>query len=172
MTLQKTANVRIIKMEDAFEKSAAADRILRGLPEWFGIEAALNDYIDGVKSSDFYAAYADRKPIGFISIKSNNRYTSEIYVIAVSKEFHRTGIGTELLKKAEEELARCGLRLLMVKTLSDSDPDENYAATRRFYLRSGFLPLQEIKEIWGENNPCLVMVKVLQVRDEPIFEDR
>jgi ribosomal protein S18 acetylase RimI-like enzyme len=151
----------VLKLNDGNEKSATADRILRGLPEWFGIESALVEYVNGVKCSDFYAAYDKDEPIGFISIKSNNRYTSEIYVIAVSKEFHHTGIGTGLLKKAEEELVKKGVRFLMVKTLSDSDPDVNYAKTREFYFGAGFLPLQEIKEIWGKSNPCLIMVKVL-----------
>jgi ribosomal protein S18 acetylase RimI-like enzyme len=151
----------VLKLNDGNEKSAIADRILRGLPEWFGIESALVEYVNGVKDSDFFAVYDKDEPIGFISVKSNNRHASEIYVIAVLKEFHHTGIGTELLKKAEEELVKKGVKFLMVKTLSDSDPDENYAKTREYYLSAGFLPLQEIEEIWGENNPCLIMVKVL-----------
>jgi hypothetical protein len=33
--------------------------------------------------------------------------------------------------------------------------------TRRFYASMSFLPLEEIDGLWPEN-PCLIMVKVLQ----------
>lgn len=49
----------------------------------------------------------------------------------------------------------------MVKTLGESHPDKYYKLTREFYNRCGFYPLEEIKEIWGEENPCLIMVKAL-----------
>lgn len=154
--------VKITKISDNVQKSAVTDRILRSLPEWFGIEEAIADYADGVKSSDFYAAFMQDEPVGLISIKSNNPYTSEIYVTAVLKEHHHWGIGRKLLESAEQELINSKVKLLMVKTLGESDPDENYAKTRKFYLNRGFIPLQEIKEIWGESNPCLVMVKDLR----------
>lgn len=46
-----------------------------------------------------------------------------------------------------------------VKTLAPSHPDRNYAKTRAFYQRVGFRPLEELPELWGEANPCLLMVK-------------
>lgn len=49
----------------------------------------------------------------------------------------------------------------MVKTLGESHPDVNYKSTREFYYKAGFFPLEEIKEIWGKENPCLIMVKVV-----------
>ncbi|MGH4139155.1 hypothetical protein [Clostridium sp.] len=33
--------------------------------------------------------------------------------------------------------------------------------TREFYKNVGFCPLEEIKEIWGDKNPCLIMVKTI-----------
>jgi hypothetical protein len=48
-----------------------------------------------------------------------------------------------------------------VKTLSDVKPDDAYAKTRSFYAEMGFRPLETIVEIWGETNPCLIMVKAL-----------
>ena len=50
---------------------------------------------------------------------------------------------------------------LQVKTLGPSHPSEHYAATRQFYVARGFRPLEELTEIWGEDNPCLIMVKRL-----------
>ncbi len=153
--------VTIVKLLNNQEKQSISNSILRGLPEWFGIEEALVEYVKGVENTDFYAAYDTNNPIGFISIKHNNRYTSEVYVIGVKRDYHNSGIGKRLLEAAEKELINKEVKFLMVKTLGESHPDRNYKNTREFYNKSGFYPLEEIKEIWGEENPCLIMVKNL-----------
>lgn len=151
----------ITKLSDNDQKSIITSSILRSLPEWFGIEKAILEYTDRVQNSDFYAAYCENVPVGFVSIKPNNKYTSEIYVMGILKEHQNIGIGKKLLENVQEELTINGVKFLMVKTLGDSDPDINYKNTREFYIRAGFYPLEEIKEIWGEENPCLIMVKAI-----------
>ncbi len=141
------------------EKSDVTNYILRKLPEWFGVEKSIVEYINGVRGTDFYTAYDSDMPIGFISIKSNNNFTAEIYVIGILKEYHNHGIGKKLLKKSEEVLRENQYKFLMVKTLGESHPDINYRNTRKFYNRAGFYPLEEIEEIWGKQTPCLIMVK-------------
>lgn len=153
--------IKISKLSDKEQKSKITDFILRELPDWFGIEEAIIEYVEGVKNTDFYAAYDSGRPVGFISIKSNNEYTSEIYVMGILKQFHKRGIGKSLLETAKEDLLKNKIKFLMVKTLGESHPDENYKNTREFYVRAGFYPLEEIKEIWGEANPCLIMVKTI-----------
>ena len=83
--------IKIVK--DPKKKSDICDMILRNLPEWFGVEAAIKEYVNGVKEQTFLAAYIGNKPIGFLSIKEPNKYTSQIYVLGILKEFHRRGIG-------------------------------------------------------------------------------
>lgn len=56
---------------------------------------------------------------------------------------------------------RRGLRFLTVKTLASSHPDQNYAATRRFYEAIDFLPLEVLPTLWGTENPCLLMIRPL-----------
>lgn len=153
--------IYISKLSDNELKSSITNSILRELPEWFGIEEAIIEYVDGVRKTDFYAAYDSDAPIGFASIKANNRYTSEVYVIGVLEEYHNHGIGKKLIETAQEELIKNKVKFLMVKTLGSSHPDEHYKLTRGFYNNVGFYPLEEIKEIWGEENPCLIMVKTL-----------
>lgn len=155
------AEIKISRVLDNTEKSRITEHILRQLPEWFGIEKSLVEYTDGVKTTDFYAAYYLDKPIGFISMKTNSVYTSEIYVIGILKEYHSNGIGKRLLKVLENQLTQSKVKFLMVKTLGESHPDKNYKGTRKFYKKVGFYPLEEIKEIWGKENPCLIMVKSL-----------
>lgn len=146
---------------DDIEKCDICELVLRALPDWFGIEEAVKDYINGVKDKIFLSAYMENIPVGFLSIKDHNEFTSEIYVVGVLKEFHGRGIGKRLVKAAEDILIKQNKKFLTVKTLGDSHPDEGYRKTREFYGTVGFYPLEEFTEIWGKENPCLLMVKKL-----------
>ena len=75
--------------------------------------------------------------------------------MAVLPEQHRRGIGRALVERAAAYARAEGLTLLHVKTLAPSDPDPGYAATRRFYEAVGFMPLEELPQVWGPENPCL-----------------
>jgi GNAT superfamily N-acetyltransferase len=151
---------------------AFVDDILRSLPDWFGIEAAIVNYVKEVDSLPVFMA-ADRdvlnagEPLhlddvfGFISIKEHFPRAAEIHLIAVREEFHRAGLGRMLLQSAEDWLRGRGVKFLQVKTLSPSRECEHYARTRQFYEAMGFVPLEEFPTLWGERNPCLMMVKEL-----------
>lgn len=150
---------KIIEIHDIELKSNVTDWILRKLPEWFDIEEAIVEYVEGVKDTKFYVAYDVEKPIGFISINHNNEYTSEIYVIGVLKEYQGKHVGKSLVDVANNTLANIGTKFLQVKTLGPSNSNKYYAATRKFYKSVGFYPLEEIKELWDEVNICLIMIK-------------
>jgi ribosomal protein S18 acetylase RimI-like enzyme len=79
----------------------------------------------------------------------------------VYRQYHRYGVGRAMLLAAENYLRDLGVQYLQVKTLSDSHPDEGYAKTRAFYQAMGFHPLEEFKTLWGEANPCLLLIKQL-----------
>lgn len=162
--LKELANTRdyfIKTISDPKSKSNITNSILRKLPDWFGIEGAIIEYVDKVKDTIFYVALDNNKPVGFLSLKFNNEYTCEIYVMGIIKEYHNRGIGRDLVERAISYLTKNNYKFLMVKTLGQSHPDKNYKGTREFYRKLGFYPLEEIKEIWGEHNPCLLMVKGL-----------
>lgn len=140
-------------------KSDITDIILHQLPNWFGIEESTQEYIKGVKGKVFYAVYDGNDVVGFICLKMNNPYTAEIYVMGILEQYHRHGIGRNLVNIAEQYIKENLYKFFMVKTLGESSDDESYRRTRTFYRSVGFHPLEEIKEIWGEENPCLIMVK-------------
>jgi hypothetical protein len=50
---------------------------------------------------------------------------------------------------------------LLVKTLDEARESKEYEKTRRFYQKTGFIPIDVIPEIWGNDNPCLLMIKKL-----------
>jgi GNAT superfamily N-acetyltransferase len=136
--------------------------ILRALPEWFGIEAALLHYEQEIEALPTFLAYSGEAALGFLSLKQHFPESAEIYVMGVHPTAHRLGIGRALLQAAEEYLRQAGAAYLQVKTLAPSHPDPGYARTRAFYRAAGFIPLEEFSQIWDASNPCLILVKRLE----------
>ncbi|MEJ7630313.1 MAG: hypothetical protein WKF54_12050 [Nocardioidaceae bacterium] len=52
------------------------------------------------------------------------------------------------------------MRYRPVTTLGPSRPKDAYSKTRWFYVRRGFVPLEEMLDVWPEN-PMLLLVKAL-----------
>jgi N-acetylglutamate synthase-like GNAT family acetyltransferase len=142
-------------------QSSVCIPILRLLPEWFGIEAAILNYEREIEALPTFLAKLDGQVLGFLSLKQHFPASAEIYVMGVCPEAQHGGIGQALVKAAEAHARELGVEYLQVKTLGPSNPDPGYAKTRAFYEALGFRPLEELKQIWDENNPCLVFIKRL-----------
>jgi len=135
--------------------------LLRLLPGWFGMEEGILEYEQEIGTLPTFLARAGEKLVGFISVKQHTPYSAEILVMAVHPEAHRGGIGRGLVEAAEAYARGLGIEYMQVKTLGPSRQDDGYAGTRAFYQALGFRPLEEFKQIWDENNPCLILVKRL-----------
>jgi ribosomal protein S18 acetylase RimI-like enzyme len=144
-----------------FEKASVCEPILRSLPAWFGIEASILRYAAEIDRLPTWLACETERVIGFVSVKQHTPYAAEIYVMGILPGMHRKGIGRALVEAAQVWLAGRGVEYLQVKSLGPSSSDESYARTRAFYAALGFRPLEELKQIWDEDNPCLMMVKRL-----------
>ena len=142
-------------------QGALAEGILRALPGWFGIEQALVEYAQAADELPTFVAARSGAPVGFVTIKPTSAHAVELHVMGVLPGEHRRGVGRALVERAAAYARAEGFTLLHVKTLAPSDPDPGYAATRAFYAAIGFLPLEELPEVWGPDDPCLLMVKVL-----------
>jgi GNAT superfamily N-acetyltransferase len=142
------------------EDGDACVAILRALPAWFGIEEAVQAYSVELREMETFVARHDGAVIGFLTLNEHNDVTAEIHLMAVDPGWHRRGVGRALVRHAEDLARARGRQLLEVKTLGPSHPDEGYRKTRAFYDAMGFLPLEEIHDLWP-GNPCLIMVKVL-----------
>jgi ribosomal protein S18 acetylase RimI-like enzyme len=141
-------------------------RLLRALPSWFGIETSNAGYIESARYLPTYRAWAaDRQsttaPVGVLLARRHFRAAAEIHFMAVDPRLHRRGVGRALVQALEADLAADGGELLQVKTLGPSHPDAGYARTRKFYASLGFIPVEELTGLWGPDNPCLIMVKVI-----------
>ncbi len=141
-------------------KGSVCEEILRSLPQWFGIEAAIVKYVKDIEQLPTFVAMGDSKAVGFLTIKQHNQFAAEIYVMGVLPQLHRKAIGSCLLEIAEKFLKQNGVEYLQVKTLGESHPDKYYGLTRAFYFKMGFKPIEEFGRIW-DDNPCLLMIKAL-----------
>lgn len=141
---------------------AAVERLLRALPEWFGIEESTQEYIADAGRMPNYLAYADdhEPAVGALLLHRHYPEAAEIHLMAVAPALHRRGVGRALLAAALADLADDGVRFVQVKTQGPSRPDERYARTLAFYVAEGFSPLEEISGLWPEN-PCLLLVRSL-----------
>jgi ribosomal protein S18 acetylase RimI-like enzyme len=140
--------------------AAGVDRLLRSLPDWFGIESALVDYVEQAAVLPSYAAIVAGEMVGICLVKHHSTNAAEIYLLAVEPKWHRRGIGTALHAAVEEDLIANGIEFLQVKTLGASCPSPEYELTRRFYEAMGFSQLEEIHGLWPDN-PCSIMIKHL-----------
>jgi ribosomal protein S18 acetylase RimI-like enzyme len=149
-------------LEDANQRKAIADHILHGLPEWFGIEDAIVDFCAASEKLPMVVIVDDEKPIGFCSLKVNYGVNCELYVLGILPQYHHQRLGQRMMAFIEEYCRKQDIRYLSVKTLSESHPDEFYGRTRRFYEKCGFIAFAEFPELWGLENPCLLMIKPLE----------
>jgi ribosomal protein S18 acetylase RimI-like enzyme len=137
------------------------ERLLQGLPEWFGIEQSNAEYVEDARHLPTYVVLDHDAVIGIMLVKRHFPASAEVHLMAVDPQRHRQGVGRALIAAAETDLKAEGVRFLQVKTLSESRPNEHYERTRAFYLALGFTPLEEFHHLWDEGNPCLLLVKAL-----------
>lgn len=151
------------------DAASHAERILRTLPDWFGIESSLMRYVaDSTRWPTWFAGLdeggAGASPAWFVTIHQHFAEAAEIHCLAVLPAYHRSGIGRALVEFAESWLRERGVCYLQVKTLGPSRPCEFYDRTREFYTAVGFVPIEEFQELWP-GNPCLMLVKSIGTRN-------
>lgn len=136
-------------------------RLLATVPEWFGIDDATAEYIEAAESKETWTVRdEDGTVVGVTLVDRHFPHVAEVYLTVVDRSHHGQGVGTAMMRAIDADARARGVRLLEVKTLGASHPDEGYARTRHFYESMGFLPLEET-DLWGEDSPCLIMVKPL-----------
>lgn len=136
-------------------------RLLKALPEWFGLPESNDRYADTADHALAVIARVDGREVGLLTLIRHTPVAAEIDVMAIAPEYHRRGVGRALLARAERLLTQDGAEFLQVKTLSDSRNYEPYARTRAFYRACGFRALQEFPDLWDAENPALQLVKYI-----------
>ena len=152
---------QILEITDGSLKKKYTEQVLRLLPEWFGCEESLVEYVQTVEKYPFFGAFKDEACVGFFSGVIYHGRTGDIYVCGIHPTHHRKGLGRALYQTLETYFKAQGCAYIMVKTLSPLHPDKHYALTRKFYEAVGFKDFYTDHDMWGKENPCLIMVKNL-----------
>jgi GNAT superfamily N-acetyltransferase len=139
----------------------ACEAILRSLPQWFGIEEALQMYADDTRHLPTFAGIKDDKIVAFLSLTEHFPHAWEIHCMAVHAAHRNAGWGRALVMHVQAWLAAKNVSLLQVKTVAATSQSQAYAQTRGFYSHLGFQPLEVFPTLWSPQNPCLQMVKAL-----------
>lgn len=142
--------------------SGEAERILRTLPGWFGIESALLEYVRDTERLPTFVATEGGHAVAFITLKEHSPQAWEVHCLAVESEWRKRGIGKALHRHVEQWLCQRQVRFLQVKTLAATHPSKEYADTRAFYAALGYTPLEVFPLLWGPKLPVLQLVKYLQ----------
>ena len=140
-------------------KADTCDEVLRSLPDWFGIEDSIREYVDHVRTCPFLTAGLYGKVVGFCALDVKFDINCELHVPGIFDAFHRRGIGRRMVARVDEYCRGRQIPYMTVKTLSARRPAEQYEKTRRFCEACGFRSLEEFPTLWSEANPCLYMVR-------------
>lgn len=154
--------ITIQEIFDKNEKTNVSLRIMHNIPKWFSPPEDIDKKSITHRDYPFFAAYNNSDPIGFLVLKIHNEFTADIYNMGIIEDYHRQGIGTSLVGKAEEYCMNNSFKYLTVKTLDSSAVYEPYERTRNFYRKVGFIPLEVLTTFWDEENPCLFLAKHLE----------
>ena len=135
------------------------EKILRALPDWFGIEDSLVQYVKDADVMPTMLVKDENEVVGFLTIKRHFPESADIHCMGILPQYHRKGIGRFLIEKLENYLIGEGIKILQVKTVSADSDCSAYTKTRAFYKAVGFIPLEVFPDLWGKANPCLLLVK-------------
>lgn len=147
-------------------RPAGADcaSILAELPEWFGIPESNADYARAAEDEMTWVAEDLSGVLGLLVLTDQGFSALDVHLLAVRPHAHRQGVGQALIRQAGAVARDRGKPYLTVKTQGPSAGYAQYERTRAFYEAVGFKGLEEFTEIWGPENPCLIMVMPVQER--------
>jgi len=131
-----------------FEVDVAVDlveaRLAQGLASGYHFLFA-----DGDVGLDGYVCYG---PIAL------TKSSFDLYWVAVRPAMQRAGQGRRLMEAAEAKAWELGATTMYVETSSRSQ----YAPTRAFYLRLGYLPAAELPDFYGPGDGQIIFAKNLR----------
>ncbi len=151
----------IVEITDSNEKQAIARKVLEALTYWFEVEESREGYISECVDWTFFAAKENGDAVGFLCLKETGKATVELAVIGVLMDYHRSGIGRQLVERAKEAAASFGYEFMQVKTVK-MGMYEDYDRTNLFYISCGFKEFETFPLLWDEANPCQIYVMSLK----------
>ncbi|MBN1436937.1 MAG: GNAT family N-acetyltransferase [Sedimentisphaerales bacterium] len=147
--------IRELQSEDIEDILEIADE----LSEWFDDDARTRAIPIDVRYQKGYAALVEKNVVGFITL-----FVAEGRVnigwLGVKPKMQRSGIGGQLLAKAEEFCGEMGIKELATYTLGEGVDYGPYESTRAFYYKNGFEVFQRSQT---DNPSCPEEIKMREV---------
>ena len=159
LSVDPTADLITYTESDPAKKESICKQIIESLPEWFDLPNINEHLWKSASVLPMICASMYDKVIGYASLKNHYDCNCEIYSLGIFPEFHRQGIGKQIIKEIERYSMKNNLRYLTVKTLAERSKNQSYSSTRAFYRQVGMQKLEEFESLWKE--PCAYMIKVL-----------
>jgi GNAT superfamily N-acetyltransferase len=132
--------IRLLASPEAASEACA--RLIKLLPDWFGIPSSNAAYVAGVAECTCLGAFdLSGACIGLVALRPHFGTTLEVWWMGVAPDQHRRGVGARLMAAAKGEAIRLGCDTMVLMTLGEESDDPGYAATRLFYQAQGFRPL-------------------------------
>jgi ribosomal-protein-alanine N-acetyltransferase len=97
----------------------------------------------------------DGRPVGFIVGEAGRRQTGHIITIDVLEEARRSGLGSKLLRAAEDRLREAGCRAVFLETAVDN------AAALAFYKRHEYFLVKTVPRYYSNGLDAFVLKKEL-----------
>jgi ribosomal protein S18 acetylase RimI-like enzyme len=138
-------------------------RLLRSTPEFEPEEVPIaEEVLDGSlerPGEDYQTLVAEKDGTlaGYICFGQTPLTQSvwDIYWMAVSQDCRGQGIGSTMLKKAEEHIKNHAGSLILIETSSKP----SYLLTRRFYRKSGYKQVSRIKNYYAPGDHRITFEK-------------
>ncbi len=128
------------------------------------LQEVLDDYHAGNNLADHRALTLelDGQPVGFAyyAPTAMTDRTWHLYWIFVRKTGQARGLGSQLLKHVEDDIAQSGGRLFLIETSSLP----SYEPTRKFYLKHGYDQAAVIRDFYTDGDDQVVFRKHLLKR--------
>jgi GNAT superfamily N-acetyltransferase len=102
---------------------------------WEARQRADVDTLLETEPQNIWLASLGNQTIGFLGLRIHAEdLIGEIYIIAVSPEHQRKGVGRRLMQFAEDHIKSTGMKMIMVETIGDA----GHEPARRAYEDFGF----------------------------------
>jgi ribosomal protein S18 acetylase RimI-like enzyme len=111
---------------------------------------------------EFLGAFDGERLVGYACFGATpvTEGTYDLYWLAVDPAQQGRGLGRALVRAVEAKLIERGARLLVVETSSR----EEYAGTRRFYARSGYVEAARVRDFYAPADDRIVLTTRLTTR--------
>jgi ribosomal protein S18 acetylase RimI-like enzyme len=129
------------------------------------LDEVLGDFLRDPWGDNYHCyTHADEVGVGGFVCYGPNTMTDrtwDLYWIAVDPERHGRGIGTELLRFAEDDVRKLGGRLILIETSSLP----TYDNTRHFYQRHGYREVAVVPDFYADGDSLHLYHKRMEGRN-------